>query len=53
MEKDVGEFSNDNIPQGTYTLNVTAAGYQPVTRPNLVINADEQRDVTVKMGRVG
>ena len=47
-----GEFSIDNIPQGAYTLNVTAAGYQPVTRPNIVIKADEQAEVTVRMGKV-
>ena len=48
-----GEFSLDNIPQGTYTLNVTAAGYQPVVRTNIVIKADEQAEVSVRMGKVG
>ena len=48
-----GEFSLDNIPQGAYTLNVTAAGYQPVIRTNIVIKADEQTEVNVKMGKVG
>jgi hypothetical protein len=47
-----GEFSIDNIPQGTYTLNVTAAGYQPFTHTNINIKADEQTDVSVKMGKV-
>ncbi len=47
-----GEFSLDNIPQGTYTLNVTAAGYQPVVRTNIVIKADEQAEVSVRMGKV-
>jgi len=46
-----GEFSMDNIPQGTYTLTVTAATYQPFTRSNILINADEQTEVTVKMGK--
>ena len=48
-----GEFSMDNIPQGTYTLNATAGGYQSVVRTNIVIKADEQADVNVRMGRVG
>ncbi len=48
-----GEFSMDNIPQGTYTLTVTAATYQPFTHTNIVIKADEQTDVNVKMGKVG
>jgi len=42
----------DNIPQGTYTLNVTAAGYQPFTHTYIVIKADELTDVEVKMGKV-
>jgi hypothetical protein len=53
MKKDSGEFSIDNIPQGTYTLNATASGYQPATKPNIIIKADEQTDVSVKMGKVG
>ena len=48
-----GEFSIDNIPQGTYTLNVTAAGYQPFAHTNINIKADEQTDVSVRMGKVG
>jgi hypothetical protein len=46
-----GEFSIDNIPQGTYTLNVSAAGYQPVVRTNIVIKADEQAEVSLRMGK--
>ncbi len=48
-----GEFSIDNIPQGTYTLNATAAGYQPFAHTNINIKADEQTDVSVRMGKVG
>ncbi len=48
-----GEFSIDNIPQGAYTLNITAAGYQPATKLNIIIKADEQAEVSVKMGKVG
>ena len=52
ISDEYGEFSIDNIPQGTYTLNATATGYQPATKPNIIIKADEQTDVTVKMGKV-
>jgi hypothetical protein len=48
-----GEFSMDNIPQGTYTLTATAATYQPYTQSNININADEQTEVSVKMVKVG
>jgi hypothetical protein len=53
MKNDSGEFSIDNIPQGSYTLNVMAASYQPATNPNIIIKADEQTDVSLRMGKVG
>ncbi len=52
ISDEYGEFSIDNIPQGKYTLIVTAAGYKPFTRLNIIIKADEQAEVNVRMERV-
>jgi hypothetical protein len=43
----------NKIPQGTSTLILTVSGYQPFTHTNIVIKADEQTDMVVKMGKVG
>jgi len=53
MKNDSREFSIDTIPQGTYTFNATAAGYQPATNTVIINKADEQTDVSVRMGKVG
>jgi len=43
----------DKIPQGISMLILTVGGYQPFSHTNIVIKADEQTDVSVRMGKVG
>jgi hypothetical protein len=42
----------DKIPQGILNLILNVDGHQPFPHNNIVIKADEQTDVELKMGKV-
>jgi len=42
----------DKIPQGILNLILNVDRYQPFPHNNIVIKADEQTDVSVRMGKV-
>jgi hypothetical protein len=49
-----GEFSLVTLPPGTYTVTVSAAGFEGYIKTGVVINANEitRSDVTLSVGRV-
>ena len=40
-----GNFSIDNIPVGSYTIQVNMMGYSGITRPNININSNKLKQL--------